>query len=128
MSDFGIWTDEKVEALRKHRAEGYSFGEISKRIKMSRNACIGKAERLGLPKLTAPGGRKKPPKQKILPHNLVDQHDPEHVVDTRDLAILDAMMEGRTPHAVARQHRVPESYVRELWRVRELQESVGEGA
>lgn len=44
------WTDEQVELLRSERSNGVSFGQIA--IEMngahSRNACIGKAKRLGI--------------------------------------------------------------------------------
>lgn len=48
------WNPETEASLRKWVGEGYSFGQISKkmqiehRVSLSRNACIGKASRLGL--------------------------------------------------------------------------------
>lgn len=43
-----IWTDEQIEILRKGCADGLSYQAISNLIPgFSRNACIGKAKRLG---------------------------------------------------------------------------------
>lgn len=62
------WTDEHVETLKRLHAAGLSFGEIAKEIGgISRNACIGKAKRLGLPdRLT-----KRPRKRHIRPGNRI---------------------------------------------------------
>lgn len=43
------WTTERVEQLRKLHAEGLAFSLIGDRLGLSRNACIGKAQRIGLP-------------------------------------------------------------------------------
>lgn len=43
------WTKEKTARLCELDALKWSFGDIGKDIGMSRNACIGKARRLGLP-------------------------------------------------------------------------------
>lgn len=122
----GIWTEKKIEQLKKLRAEGQPFSEISRRLRMSRSSCIGKANRLGLSQPIET--RRGKPKTKHLPWNEADPRDPEHGVDTRDLQILDALMTGALPSAVAKQFGVQESLVRELWRVREAQEAVGEEA
>jgi GcrA cell cycle regulator len=46
-----MWTDERVEQLRKLHAEGLSFSQIASEIGgISRNGCIGKAGRIGLAK------------------------------------------------------------------------------
>lgn len=43
------WPDERVEELKTLHAEGLSFGQIARTLGgVSRNACIGKARRLGL--------------------------------------------------------------------------------
>ena len=42
------WPDEKIEALRKLVAEGYSFSIIGDRLGVTRNAALGKASRMGL--------------------------------------------------------------------------------
>lgn len=45
-----LWSLERETLLRKFHAEGLSFGQIAKRIiGTTRNGCIGKAQRLGLP-------------------------------------------------------------------------------
>lgn len=44
------WTDEKVATLRRLHDEGFSFSHIAASVRMTRNACIGKAARLGLKK------------------------------------------------------------------------------
>jgi len=48
-----IWTDEKVATLKRMRADGDSFGVIGKELGCSRNACIGKAAREGIPHILA---------------------------------------------------------------------------
>jgi len=42
------WTDERIALLTKMRGNGISFGKIANAVGLSRNACIGKAQRLGL--------------------------------------------------------------------------------
>ena len=42
------WTQAKIAALCDLHAKGYSFSHISAVIGMSRNACIGRAHRMGL--------------------------------------------------------------------------------
>lgn len=48
------WTDDKIEALRKHWAAGESCTDIGKRLGFSRNAVIGKVNRLGLERREKP--------------------------------------------------------------------------
>lgn len=122
------WTPDKVGLLTKLRADGHSFSQISKRVGMSRNSCVSKADRLGLPKIDPARPVKKPAKNGLRFWGEVDPSDPAHDVDTRDLAILDELANGRAPNAVAKQFKLPESYVRELWRVRETQDAGGEVA
>lgn len=44
-----VWSDEAVATLKRLHLEGYSFSEIATNIGgVSRNACIGKAHRLGI--------------------------------------------------------------------------------
>ena len=46
-----LWTKERDAALRKMREQGYSFGQIAVELGLAtRNAAIGRANRLGLPK------------------------------------------------------------------------------
>jgi GcrA cell cycle regulator len=42
------WTDARVEQLRRLHAEGLAFSLIGQQLGITRNACIGKAQRLGL--------------------------------------------------------------------------------
>src|SRR3990167_410581 len=44
------WTPQEDAILKKMRADGVSFGVIAKRIGRPRNALIGRAHRLGLPR------------------------------------------------------------------------------
>jgi GcrA cell cycle regulator len=50
------WEDWQIETLKTRRAEGWSASQIAAVIGLSRNAVIGKMDRLGLPKL-----ERKPP-------------------------------------------------------------------
>jgi GcrA cell cycle regulator len=52
------WTDDKVETLKRMHLNDHSFSEIANAIGMTRNACIGKAHRLGMSKPVAPVFRK----------------------------------------------------------------------
>ncbi len=50
------WTDEHVSILREGVAAGESYSIIARRLPHTRNACLGKAHRLGLVACRAPGG------------------------------------------------------------------------
>lgn len=123
-----VWTDEKVAELRRLHAQGLTDQEISKRIKIARNGVLGKRHRLGLKgnAQLKPTRAKQP--HKLQCHNPPHPNDPDRAIDMRDIAILDAVLEGRSPAAIAKAFRTTEDRVRELWRVRELQEPVGEVA
>lgn len=43
------WTEAREQQLRQMHAEGIAFSVIGNSLGISRNACIGKAQRLGLP-------------------------------------------------------------------------------
>lgn len=66
----GLWQDQHVEALKRHVANGLSFSRISAElyaefnVNYSRNACIGKAQRLGL------SASKSAPKSDAVAHRL----------------------------------------------------------
>lgn len=47
------WTREKVEILKREWANGVSAADIGAKLGFSRNAIIGKRDRLGLPKRAA---------------------------------------------------------------------------
>lgn len=124
----GVWTPDTIEQLKALHAEGHTDQEISKRLKVSRNAVLGKRHRLGLTGHTQLAPKRGKPKQKLLAWNEPDPNDPNHAIDTRDLAILDEMAKGRQPAAIAKEFKTPEIYVRGLWTTREQQEPVGEDA
>ncbi|WP_341893767.1 GcrA family cell cycle regulator [Ferrovibrio terrae] len=48
------WTDEKIKALTQHWNAGTSISVIGTAMGMSRNAVVGKAHRLGLPRRADP--------------------------------------------------------------------------
>ena len=55
MSDTGnVWTDERLDELKKLWAEGLSISLIGEALGVSRNAIAGKAHRMGLPKRPSP--------------------------------------------------------------------------
>lgn len=121
------WTPDMVADLKRLWGEGHSSGEISKRLRMSPVSVLGKLSLLGVPgrPLCRMKGR---PRLKLQPWNEPDPRDPEHAIDTRDLAMLAAMAGGRSPESVAKARRLPASYTLEIWRVRQLQTSVGVAA
>lgn len=43
-----VWTEERIEQLKRHWREGLSITDIGRKLAMSRNAVVGKAHRLGL--------------------------------------------------------------------------------
>lgn len=64
----GAWTSEAVEQLRALFAAGLPFAEIAARLGVSRGACIGKAERLGLRRGEAAKHPRGPRKRPGEPH------------------------------------------------------------
>lgn len=61
MVDRFDWTDEAIADLRRMKAEGKSFSEIATALRgPSRNACIGKATRLGIVSAKPSSPREKP--------------------------------------------------------------------
>jgi GcrA cell cycle regulator len=68
MSDTGnVWTDERLEEIKKLWAQGLSISQIGEALGVSRNAIAGKAHRMGLPKRPSPISKKKVEKQKVEP-------------------------------------------------------------
>ena len=60
MSDAGnVWTDERLDELKKLWAEGLSISQIGEALGVSRNAIAGKAHRMGLPKRPSPISKSK---------------------------------------------------------------------
>ena len=68
MSDTGnVWTDERLEELKKLWAKGLSISQIGEALGVSRNAIAGKAHRMGLPKRPSPISKPKAEKPKFEP-------------------------------------------------------------
>ncbi len=70
------WTTERIELLKAHFTAGLSCGQIARTMGMSRNAVIGKLNRLGLSRPKAvgprPAERKKAPefrRPRLVTHN-----------------------------------------------------------
>mgnify|MGYP001236096717 FL=1 len=74
MSDNGnVWTDERLEELKKLWAQGLSISQIGEALGVSRNAIAGKAHRMGLPKRPSPISKPKAEKPKVEP--VVEEQD-----------------------------------------------------
>ena len=74
MSDTGnVWTDERLEELKKLWAQGLSISQIGEALGVSRNAIAGKAHRMGLPKRPSPISKPKAEKTKVEP--VVEEQD-----------------------------------------------------
>ena len=74
MSDTGnVWTDERLEELKKLWAKGLSISQIGEALGVSRNAIAGKAHRMGLPKRPSPISKPKAEKPKVEP--VVEEKD-----------------------------------------------------
>ena len=61
------WTSEQIQRLRGLWAEGHSTAEIARRMRISKNAAVGKAHRLDLPVRKSPIKRKSPSKEFVPP-------------------------------------------------------------
>ena len=67
MSDTGnVWTDERLNELRKLWAEGLSISQIGEALGVSRNSIAGKAHRMGLPKRPSPISKSKAEKAEAI--------------------------------------------------------------
>ena len=74
MSDTGnVWTDERLEELKKLWAQGLSISQIGEALGVSRNAIAGKAHRMGLPKRPSPISKPKAKKPQVEP--VVEEQD-----------------------------------------------------
>ncbi len=62
-----VWTDERVEELKRLWGEGLTTGEIGKALDVSKNAVVGKAHRLGLKGRPSPIKRGKAQRAKAEP-------------------------------------------------------------
>src|SRR6266403_4891153 len=65
------WTTERIALLRNRIDAGFSCGQIAREIGVSRNAVIGKANRLGLSRFKSATGIKPP---KIARPRIFTQH------------------------------------------------------
>ena len=59
-----VWTDERLDELKRLWAEGLSISQIGEALGVSRNAIAGKAHRMGLPKRPSPISKSKTKKAK----------------------------------------------------------------
>ena len=61
------WTNEKIALMCELHAKGYSFSHIAAAVGMTRNACIGRANRMGLKSaaVTAPPIRRNPKREPV---------------------------------------------------------------
>ena len=60
MTDTGnVWTDDRLEKLRKFWADGLSISQIGEALGVSRNAVAGKVHRMELPKRPSPINKSK---------------------------------------------------------------------
>ena len=74
MSDNGnVWTDERLEELKKLWTQGLSISQIGEALGVSRNAIAGKAHRMGLPKRPSPISKPKAKKPQVEP--VVEEQD-----------------------------------------------------
>ena len=74
MNDTGnVWTDERLEKLKKLWAQGLSISQIGEALGVSRNAIAGKAHRMGLPKRPSPISKPKAEKPEAKP--VVEEQD-----------------------------------------------------
>jgi hypothetical protein len=123
-----IWTQAQIDKLRTHRAECLTFEEVGRRIPCSRDHALTMAHVLGITtQVTPPKRPRRPPLHKLQPWNPPDPLDPYHPIDSRDLEILDRLVAGESLADAAFAFLLPTSYVRELWRIRELQQLPIEG-
>lgn len=49
-----VWTEERLDGLKKLWSEGLSITQIGMQLGVSRNAVVGKVHRMGLPKRQSP--------------------------------------------------------------------------
>ena len=60
-----VWTDEKINSLKKLWAKGASTSEIAKRLGLSKNSIIGKVHRLNLEVRPSPIKKEAAPKKVV---------------------------------------------------------------
>ena len=98
------WTDEDIAELRRLRAKGESFGVIAFRLRRGRNACIGKARRLGMEPQSPGGlGRAVPAAPVFAGRRMLRDYQTtwrNHHADARDLDVLAHLAAGATPESI----------------------------
>lgn len=120
------WTQAMLADLTRLWGEGHGSGEISKRVRMSSDSCLAMVHRLDLPRHTLKPRAK--PQHKLLPWNPPHPGDPDHKLDDRALKMFDALAGDMAVPDVAAAFRLPACFVREMWRVYQLQDVVGVAA
>ncbi|MBP5344070.1 MAG: global cell cycle regulator GcrA-like protein [Alphaproteobacteria bacterium] len=78
-----VWTDEKVNNLKKLWAKGTSTAEIARRLGLSKNSIIGKVHRLNLDTRPSPLKKKK---NVVAPQKAVS-HPKKHKISILDLKL-----------------------------------------
>ena len=68
------WTTERIALLKNRIDAGLSCAQIAREIGVSRNAVIGKANRLGLSRFKSPVGQPEPVASKVVRSRKVTQH------------------------------------------------------
>jgi len=77
-----VWTDEKVNSLKKLWVKGTSTAEIARRLGLSKNSVIGKVHRLNLD--TRPSPLKK---KNVTPTKRTVVHHKKHKISILDLKL-----------------------------------------
>lgn len=71
-----VWTEDRLQALKRLWGEGLSITQIGLAIGVTRNAVVGKVHRMGLPKRQSPivrsGKPQEPKRQKLSPLTYAD--------------------------------------------------------
>jgi len=100
-----MWTDERVEMLKKLWAEGLSASQVAKQLGgVTRNAVIGKVHRLGLSGRATPSRPARP--KAPTPRNLT------HVRGRPDPLVAERREETEEVEAVAKPRETPREEVR----------------
>ena len=81
------WSDKDLDTLRELRAQRLSFSVIGKRMGRTKNACVGKAQRLGLSQTTALVRKKPVPIKRLPKPKRVAPIPPEPLVQPSQFAV-----------------------------------------
>jgi GcrA cell cycle regulator len=77
MADTPVWTEERLNKLRKLWEKGLSISQIGEELNVSRNAIAGKVYRLGLPKRQSPISNKSVSKSPVKVAPVAELQDTE---------------------------------------------------